>query len=69
MIFAFLMATQTEGAIMKTLQSVDLQVFSSSDCDKLHIKKIHFTNICGGVPGGYKSQCLGRNLNSFFNLD
>jgi hypothetical protein len=51
---------QTEGVLMKTLQKVDLQVFSSSDCAKLHTKKIHFTNICGGVAGGYKSQCLGN---------
>lgn len=44
---------------MKTLQKVDLQVFTSADCAKLHTKRIHFTNLCGGVPGGYKSQCLG----------
>jgi hypothetical protein len=50
---------------MKTLQRVDLQVFSSSDCSKLHTKKIHFTNICGGVIGGYKSQCLGNGLERF----
>lgn len=53
---------------MKTLQKVDLQVFSSSDCAKLHTKKIHFTNICGGVIGGYKSQCLGNGWNLFILL-
>lgn len=55
----FKICSQTESALVRRLQKVDLQVFSSSDCAKLHSKKVHFTNICGGVPGGYKSQCLG----------
>lgn len=62
---------QNVGPLMTTLQRVDLQVYSSSDCAKLHEKRIHFSNVCGGVPGGYKAQCSGQfkvDLRSF-NLE
>lgn len=52
---------QTESALLKTLQKVELQVYSYADCANLHEKQINPTNICGGVPGGYKSQCSGLN--------
>lgn len=55
----------------RTHKRVDSQVFSSSNCAKLHTKKIrriHFTNFCGGVVGGYKSQFSGNGWNVFILL-
>lgn len=49
----------TEGSLMTTLQSVELQIFSVADCAKLHNDKIHPSNICGGVVEGGKGQCSG----------
>lgn len=49
----------TGGTIQYHLQKVDLQVFSSFDCNQLHSSTVHYTNICGGVVGGGMGQCSG----------
>ncbi|CAO1328595.1 unnamed protein product [Diamesa tonsa] len=49
----------TGGTIQQTLQKVDLEIFSASDCNDLHYAKVHYTNICGGVIEGGKGQCSG----------
>lgn len=49
----------TGGVVMPILQKVDLQVFSAFDCGQLHRSKVHYTNICGGIPEGGKGQCSG----------
>ncbi|CAO1363856.1 unnamed protein product [Diamesa serratosioi] len=49
----------TGGIAQKTLQKVNLQIFSASDCNAIHSNKIHNTNICGGVLEGGKGQCSG----------
>lgn len=46
----------TNGQRQSVLQKVDLQIYSSYDCNKIHYAKVHYTNICGGVPGGQKGQ-------------
>lgn len=46
----------TNGTIMSNLQKVDLQIFSAYDCNNIHFAKVHYTNICGGVPEGQKGQ-------------
>lgn len=50
----------SEGPVQTTLQKVDLQVYSANDCDEIHYAKVHSTNICGGVEGGYQGQCSGK---------
>lgn len=49
----------TDGVIMTHLQKVDLQVYSSYDCNEIHNSTVHYTNICGGIAGGWKGQCSG----------
>jgi trypsin len=49
----------TGGVIMPHLQKADLQIFSAFDCGQLHTSKVHYTNICGGIPEGGKGQCSG----------
>ena len=46
----------TNGTIQSHLQKVDLQVYSSYDCNQIHYAKVHYTNICGGAPKGQKGQ-------------
>jgi trypsin len=46
----------TDGTLQSNLQKVDLQIFSAYDCNKIHRDKVHYTNICGGVPEGMKGQ-------------
>lgn len=62
------MFSKTGGAIQQTLQKVNLEIFSASDCNDLHTSKVHYTNICGGVVGGGKGQCSGDsgNYSCFF---
>jgi secreted trypsin-like serine protease len=48
---------ETDGNYKTNLQKVDLQIFSSLDCDEIHkTRTVHRTNICGGVPEGGKGQ-------------
>jgi hypothetical protein len=47
---------KTNGTVQTTLQKVDLQIYSAYDCNRIHYAKVHYTNICGGVPGGQKGQ-------------
>lgn len=49
----------TDGVVMTHLQKVDLQIFTSFDCNQLHRSPVHYTNICGGIPEGGKGQCSG----------
>lgn len=56
----------TGGVVMPNLQKVDLQIFSAYDCDQLHRSKVHYTNICGGIPEGGKGQCSGNKLDYYF---
>lgn len=44
---------------MTSLQKVDLIVVSAYDCNQIHRSKVHYTNICGGIPEGGKGQCSG----------
>lgn len=39
------------------LQEVNLVVFSNEECSFRHNRSIHRSNICGGVPEGWKGQC------------
>ncbi|XP_070501554.1 chymotrypsin BII-like, partial [Chironomus tepperi] len=55
---------ETEGETMRLLQKVDLKIYTSSDCSKLHGQTIYPTNICAGVDGGLKGQCGDK----FFTL-
>lgn len=56
----------TGGIVQSTLQAVDLQIFSAFDCDLLHRSKVHYTNICGGIPEGGKGQCSGDSGGPLF---
>lgn len=49
----------TFGPAMPILQKASLIIFSSKDCQKLHRQEIFYTNICGGVPEGWRGQCQG----------
>lgn len=55
----------TNMPISTILQEVDLQIFSSFDCAKLHEYDVFYTNICAGVPNGGKGQCNGKKLQHF----
>lgn len=44
------------GSVQTILQKVDLQIYSPYDCNEIHHATVHYTNICGGVPGGQKGQ-------------
>lgn len=50
------------GEIQSNLQKVDLQIFSAYDCNQIHEDKVHYTNICGGVPEGMKGQVSFKKL-------
>lgn len=41
------------------MQKVDLQVFDDNECAVRHLRPIHSTTICAGVPEGGKGQCNG----------
>ncbi|KAL7029927.1 hypothetical protein ACKWTF_006429 [Chironomus riparius] len=47
----------SEGSVQNTLQKVNLQVYTASDCDALHDGIVRSTNICGGVEAGWQGQC------------
>lgn len=49
----------TGGYIQRTLQQVDLMVFSDEECRNLHNSPIHPSHICSGVPEGGRGQCSG----------
>ncbi|CAG9802950.1 unnamed protein product [Chironomus riparius] len=50
---------ESGGVAQTTLQKVNLQIYTASDCDEIHNSKVHASNICGGVEGGYQGQCSG----------
>ncbi|XP_055384116.1 chymotrypsin-1-like [Condylostylus longicornis] len=47
------------GSIQKILQKVDLIVFSDAECTSRHGGRTDSSQICGGVPEGWKGQCNG----------
>lgn len=49
----------TGGVKLTNLQRVDVMIFSSFDCARLHRSPVHYTNICGGITGGGKGHCNG----------
>jgi len=53
---------------MTTLQKVNLKIYSSSECDALNELKVHPTQICAGIEGGYKGQCYDKSFLPFFKL-
>jgi secreted trypsin-like serine protease len=56
----------TGGSIQTTLQKADLQIYAPADCNDLHGGGVHFTNICGGIPGGGRGQCSGDSGGPLF---
>lgn len=47
----------TDGLVQERLQKADLRTYAAGDCQKLHRKKIHATNVCAGAPNGGMGQC------------
>lgn len=54
----------TDGLVQERLQRVDLRTYAAEDCQKLHMKKIHPSNVCAGAPEGGRGQC---NVGNCFN--
>lgn len=57
---------QTGGDIQTTLQKVNLEVYSHSECSSRHIYEVFPSNICAGVEDGGRGQCsvciYGQNI-------
>lgn len=48
---------QTGGFLPKRLQKVNITIVDIEECKKIHSLPVHDSNLCAGVPGGWKGQC------------
>ncbi|EDV91668.1 trypsin-1 [Drosophila grimshawi] len=49
----------TGGVVQQQLHKVELQVFSDEECSRRHQAQLHASQLCAGVPEGWKGQCSG----------
>ena len=59
--------------ISKTLQKVDLQIYSYADCraaltGNMYNLDVYRSNICAGVPEMGKAECNGDSVSNFYSL-
>ncbi|XP_044743793.1 trypsin-7-like [Chrysoperla carnea] len=50
---------ETGGILPKRLQKVNITIVDINECKKIHSYTVHDSNVCAGVPGGWKGQCNG----------
>ncbi|TDG43589.1 hypothetical protein AWZ03_009985 [Drosophila navojoa] len=49
----------TGGALQVKLQKAQLHVFSDEECSRRHQTQLHRSQLCAGLPEGWKGQCSG----------
>ena len=68
--FLYFITLQTGGNSQKTLQEVDLKIYSDAECTQRHNGNTSGAyHICGGVDEGGKGQCSGDSGGPLLSKD
>lgn len=48
---------QSGGILPKRLQKVNITIVDIEECKSIHYNTVYNSNLCAGVPQGWKGQC------------